>query len=876
MATVYLAHDVKHDRKVALKVMKPELAAVIGAERFLAEIKTTANLQHPHILGLHDSGEVHGTVFYVMPFVEGESLRDRLAREKNLPVDEAIRIAKEVASALDYAHRHGVIHRDIKPENILLHDGQALVVDFGIALAASSAGGTRMTETGMSLGTPTYMSPEQAMGERTLDARTDVYALGCVLYEMLVGEPPFTGPTAQAIVARVLTGTPEGLTARRHTIPAYVEAAVLTALEKLPADRFMSAAQFADALSRPDATSFASSTLQTTNAARRRDWRLPAVTTVAVLAVAVAAWAFAGRRTAAADSGASAFSIVLPDSLPLRFHSPSEPFFQGLPGLIASPDGRSLVYVAAHRGTTVLAMRAIDDYSVKIIPGTEGAFAPFFSPDGEFVGFFTTSELRKVKLASGEVTTLMRADAPNAAAWSADGRILVSLWGRPLRWISPSGGDEKVIEGTATLTSPGLLPGGEYALVQTNTLFLGVVHLTDGAVFALTRGAAIPLGAAAWRDSVVYAELSNRIVGGMPRYLASGHLTWIAPNGAMMIAPFDAKALRLSGTPEVLVSGLQRGALGTAHVAVTPNGTLVYAPGDNVNFALLGLVDSVGRVDTLGLPRADYNAFEFSPNGRRLAVGVRQFDGTNDLMSYDLDRNLGVTLISGRVGTFDTPAWSPDGLSLLLSVRGKSGSRLIRLWPDRVGRVDTVFTHGAGAYHFLPDGASYLAVTRIDTGKARLYKFSVDGKTPPQDLGERIGDIEMTADARWMVYSGAGGVTVEPFPRTGETYLASDSYGGEAAWAPRGDRIYYRANGKFFAVPFAPGTPPKLGKPHVYLDGNFGDFPGRTFDVAPDGRRLVLKLMSNQQTASEIRVVAGAVASAYRKRSSSTGAAKQP
>src|SRR5512143_744025 len=192
MATVYLAEDLRHKRRVAVKVLRPELAAVIGAERFLAEITTTANLQHPHILPLHDSGTVNGSVFYVMPYVEGESLRDRLAREKQLPLADAVRIAREIASALDYAHRHGVIHRDIKPENILLHDGSALVADFGIALAVSrSDGGTRMTETGMSLGTPHYMSPEQAMGEREITAKSDVYALGCVVYEMLSGEPPF-------------------------------------------------------------------------------------------------------------------------------------------------------------------------------------------------------------------------------------------------------------------------------------------------------------------------------------------------------------------------------------------------------------------------------------------------------------------------------------------------------------------------------------------------------------------------------------------------------------------------------------------------------------------------------------------------------------
>src|SRR5690242_21780852 len=248
MATVYLAHDLRHDRRVAVKVLRPELAAVIGAERFLAEIKLTANLQHPHILPLFDSGEAEGFLYYVMPYVEGESLRDRLSREKQLPVDEAVRLAVEVASALDYAHRHGVVHRDIKPENILLHDGRALVADFGIALAASKAGGNRMTETGMSLGTPHYMSPEQAMGEREITPRSDVYALGVVLYEMLSGDPPFTGSTAQAVVARVLTEAPRPILPQRHTIPAQVEAAVLTALEKLPADRFATPAEFAAAL----------------------------------------------------------------------------------------------------------------------------------------------------------------------------------------------------------------------------------------------------------------------------------------------------------------------------------------------------------------------------------------------------------------------------------------------------------------------------------------------------------------------------------------------------------------------------------------------------------------------------------------------------
>ena len=260
MATVYLAEDLKHSRKVAIKVLHPELSAVIGGDRFLAEIKVTANLQHPHILGLIDSGAADGLLYYVMPYVSGESLRNRLARDKQLPIDDALRLAREVASALDYAHRQGVVHRDIKPENILLQDGSALVADFGIALAVQQAGGSRMTQTGMSLGTPAYMSPEQAMGERDIGARSDVYALGAMTYEMLTGEPPFTGLNSQAIVAKVLTETPPPLRPKRPTVPPAVEHAVLTALQKLPADRFGSAKDFADALDGKGSGTYAATT----------------------------------------------------------------------------------------------------------------------------------------------------------------------------------------------------------------------------------------------------------------------------------------------------------------------------------------------------------------------------------------------------------------------------------------------------------------------------------------------------------------------------------------------------------------------------------------------------------------------------------------
>src|SRR5262245_48467367 len=240
MATVYLAADVKHDRPVAIKVLKRELAAVLGADRFVVEIKTTASLQHPHILPLFDSGTVDGLPFYVMPYIQGETIREKLDRETQFGIDDAVRIAREVADALDYAHRHGVIHRDIKPENILLHDGRAMVMDFGIALAVSAAAGGRMTETGLSLGTPHYMSPEQATAEKEITGRSDIYSLACVLYEMLAGQPPHVGGAAQQVIMKIITEQAAPVSSLRKSVPPHVSAALSKALEKLPADRFES------------------------------------------------------------------------------------------------------------------------------------------------------------------------------------------------------------------------------------------------------------------------------------------------------------------------------------------------------------------------------------------------------------------------------------------------------------------------------------------------------------------------------------------------------------------------------------------------------------------------------------------------------------
>jgi eukaryotic-like serine/threonine-protein kinase len=339
MATVYLAQDLKHDRQVAIKVLKPELAAVLGADRFVVEIKTTAALQHPHILPLFDSGSADGFLFYVMPFIQGETLRSKLDRETQFGIDEAVRIARDVADALDYAHRHGVVHRDIKPENILLHDGRPMVADFGIALALSAAAGGRMTETGMSLGTPHYMSPEQATADKEISGRSDVYSLGSVLYEMLAGNPPHVGNSAQQIIMKIIAESVEPVTKYRKSVPPNVAAAVAKALEKLPADRFESAKAFAEALGNASFTTLHSTSVGGGVGARSFKGAFIAMSMVA--AVALVAAGVAWFRPAAEP-------LVTRQQVQLWQHGVGIGFAWRL---AISPDGGTMVYWDTVGGT---------------------------------------------------------------------------------------------------------------------------------------------------------------------------------------------------------------------------------------------------------------------------------------------------------------------------------------------------------------------------------------------------------------------------------------------------------------------------------------------------------------------------------------------
>jgi eukaryotic-like serine/threonine-protein kinase len=835
MATVYLAEDLKHDRKVAIKVLRPELAAIIGAERFLREIKTIATLQHPHILGLIDSGEVDGTAYYVMPFVEGESLRDRLQREKQLPIPDAIRLASEVAAALDYAHRHGVIHRDIKPENILLHDGSALVADFGIALAVASAGSVRMTETGMSLGTPRYMSPEQAMGEREITARSDIYALGCVTYEMLSGDPPFTGSTAQAIIAKVMTEKPASLQKQRERVSDEVEDAVFTALEKLPADRFATAAQFAEALRGAPGT--AGTRTSTASRARARtsaspSWRSrlrdPVLLALGAIAIVAAALAASKWRTAP-TAPAEVVRFTLPAALNGQTSS------VGYNIVAVSPDGRTLIYVGLAGGHhQQLMLRTLDDISARPLPGTEDAIHPIFSPDGHWVAFNRGNQLYKI--AVDGAAPLLLGTAPgtfNGASWSSSGVIVVSS-NTALYAIPEAGGPARVFTGDARRSrylyedSPMVWDDAKCVIYASWT----------GSSPATARIAIVPMGGG---ESTILD-----LKGIMPLSVIDGTLVYVTANGAMMGAPIDVAKRRLLGPPVQLIDHISLNAgTGLAFAALSRTGTLIYQSGTQLSRLVVVGKDVAAR--SL-LDDGDYSFPRVSPDGKLLAISI----GSAEHRDIWLDEVASGTLtrLTTEGLTNERAEWSPDGRRVLF--RTDRGSRSA-IWsrPADMSAEAAPLLSGDRIDVFegvLSPDARYL-VYQVDTGGADIYYRAVTGDSAPRPIANSAAAIEnmprVSSDGRWITFvtneSGRDEVVVQPFPGPGGRVQVSAGGGTEPVWSRDGRRLFYRGSGKLMAAEIrAAPSFSVIARDTVFADPYvFATNPHANYDVFPDGTHFV-------------------------------------
>ncbi|HUG40103.1 MAG TPA: protein kinase, partial [Longimicrobiales bacterium] len=652
MATVYLARDLKHDRQVALKILKPDLAAVLGAERFVLEIRTTAALQHPHILPLFDSGEADGFLYYVMPFVDGETLRSRLDRETQLGVEDAVRIARDIADALHYAHTRGVIHRDIKPENILLHDGRPLIADFGIALAIRESGGTRLTSTGLSVGTPSYMSPEQAMGDHRIDARSDIYSLGTMLYEMLAGAPPFTGSTAQAIVARILTETPPPITRARSSVPAHVAAAIHTTLERLPADRFASAAAFGAALANPSYTVPGFVGEARAAAGPHTSWspRSVAVAGVALVATLAAAW-LATRPTP--EIPVRRLSLFLPAAEQLGR--------VGFSRLALAPDGSAFAYAGQDAaGTQRLMLRFFGEFGAVPLPGTETGVSPSFSPDGSRIVFLTRAPFTiKVVDVNGAPATILEDQnvLGGGVAWSADDWIYFDT-GNTLDRIRPDGGPrETVVALDSTVEEVGFawpepLPNGRGLIYRSRrageprqSYVLRVVDLRTLEARTLVQG----------------------LVG---RYSPTGHLLYVRADGVLIAAPFDQDRMELTGPPTPLIEGLDIVGFGAADVVLSPSGDLLFVRSFAGGGARPSWVKRDGSAELVdpawGAGSESISDWALSPDGRRLAVafrGTSRQGSPGDIWVKELDDGpMSRLTFEGINGA---PAWTADGRAII-------------------------------------------------------------------------------------------------------------------------------------------------------------------------------------------------------------------
>jgi serine/threonine protein kinase/Tol biopolymer transport system component len=675
MATVYLARDLKHDRLVAVKVLRPDLAAVLGGERFLREIQLTAQLQHPHILPLLDSGQAAGFLYYVMPYIEGETLRHKLTREGQLPIEETLQLTKSVAGALDYAHQRGVIHRDIKPENILLYQGEPMVADFGVALAAASAGRERLTETGLSLGTPAYMSPEQASASPKLDARSDQYSLACVVYEMLAGEPPYTGPTAQAVIAKRFSEPIPHLSTVRE-VPVGLERAITRALARSPADRFPSVSIFGQALG-------ADPTMPTTIAGGRPGsvrlkWLLRSAAVIPLLAIL----ALLGRHLRS-TSGPG-----IPTHRQFTFTAQAEePAF--------SPDGKTIAYVSQHRSLV------LEDLAgggpVTVVPPVPQLGSPRWSPDGRWLYFrmipdtIQPSGIYRIPSSGGAPVKLAvpeMSDAWGPFDLSPSGDAMVRVSRDSLLVLDLKSGKERV---RLAVGGPGLREGKE------RLTSLGAVRNVswspDGRWIASTEEG---LGGSSILVTSADGQRGTRLADGIgpvkwsPKSDALYFLAMVSGGTDLMRLRFDSHTGSASDQPRVVLSGLPTLLDWTAVFDLRHDGhMLAYVRGPQSHHVWALTIEqhrdtAIGR--RLSEDSRAYDWPALKRDGSSLAVV--QYDGSGrgigDFFTVPFGGGEFTRLTQGP-GYKSNASWSPDGTSLVYVLTDSTGSKLI-LTDRRGGR----------------------------------------------------------------------------------------------------------------------------------------------------------------------------------------------
>lgn len=843
MASVYLARDTRHQRRVAIKVFMSDDATGISnsaqsAERFLSEIRVMARLQHPNVLPLFDSGTHGGLWYFVMPYVGGETLRDRLKHESPLPVDEAIRLIRSIAGAVQHAHDEGVVHRDLKPANVLLRDGQPLVADFGIALALSDSDEARKTRSGVLIGTAQYMSPEQATGEHTIDARSDIYSLGAMLYEMLVGDPPHVASSTQGVLAKIRAERPTAPHLLRESIPLSVSAAIERALAKRPADRFQSMREFEAALTatpspemRPRESPSDAQTKVT--GMRRPKATQTAIAALLLLMMATGAFILRNKQAAASPPTPPAGSrfVVAPLADAAIGRAPS-----------ITPDGASLVYAGSAETNRRLFVRNVNELSARVFPGTEGALSTFISPNGKWIGFITSEDkLLKIPLAGGLPSVLGGAFRYSGAAWAGNDRVVLDTYGaRGLSWISANGGASHPLTRLDTLRRDS---GHWNPIVSADARTV---------VFLTSRDRTGP-GPQAGELSMVTLDTSATGPGSVtllgvqsraPVTIVDGWLVYIAVDGrSLMAIRLDETARVLRGDP---VQVLEQADGGLTLASLATNGTLLYTRILTSNAPVL--VDTSGKATPLmrGL-NGNFMNPRMSPDGKRLSMQVSDVSG-NDVWLYDVATNTPsrITSFGGAVG----PTWTPDGRFLVFFSTQNAQDAVWRApadgstAPERVVSIDGVF-----ALSVSRDGQQ-LIFQRIMNGRWSVWYASLSGDHTPHPFIAEKFDAYMPAlspDGHMMAYSanesGRFEVYVRPFPGPGAAVRVSEDGGAEPLWSANGHKLFFRGDRRMLAADIAiRPTISVTNRRVLFTDAFDGDMPmpHRNYDVTRDEKFIMI------------------------------------
>ncbi len=855
MGEVYRATDTKLGRDVALKVLPEKFARDADRmARFEREAQVLAALNHPNIASLYGLEEADSTRALVMELVKGPTLAERIAQGA-IALDEALPIAKQIAEAVEYAHERGVIHRDLKPANIkLTPDGTVKVLDFGLAKAfgpeetgediAQSPTLTAMaTQAGTIMGTAAYMSPEQAKGKR-VDRRADIWSFGAVLYEMLTGRPLYTGETVSEILAQVIEREPD-LTALPAATPRTIREALRRCLVKDAKKRLQAIGEARIGIEEYLANPTDASMLMNAPAAAVElpTWRrgLPWAVAGVALAVSLALLLFHGqdRRESAAPRGVKRLVLSVPPEAPPISLAPAR-------GLALSPDGNHLAYVGRLDTTRQLVLRSLSDLEVKPLAGTQGAFLPFFSPDGQWIGFFAHGKMKKVAVTGGVPLTLCNVADAAGASWAPDGTIyFVPGWVSGLYRVSAEGGRPELVTNTAPEKGergflwPQVLPGGEAVLL---TVYTGGGIFDDARILAY---------------SLKTGERRVLIEGGGDgRYVPTGHLLYVSGETILGVE-FYAERLEVRSAPKPVLQGITLDAEnGAATFAYAGDGTLVYVPGGRrLAQRRMVWVDRHGREEPLPAPLRPYDWPRLSPDGRRVAV--TQEGDTYDVWLYHLERN---TLSRLTFGLDDgRPTWFPDGQSIAFDSTREGANSIFRIAADGSGTVEQLTREDTlSATSISPDGR-FLLYNRWDPPTASdIWLLPLAEGSPPRPLLQTPFYEEgavFSPNGQWIAYesteTGQSEIYVRPFPGPGAKIQISTAGGDNPMWVRNGRELFYRAGRSWMVVDVALEPSFQAGSPRLLFEGPYRS----NYDVSPDGQRLLVVRPEEQETIRQLHVV---------------------